>query len=249
MLTLNNNQLKTTKTKINSFDTLIYLDADIKENVKYIGVLELGNKTKKVIDFINVGNLFQARLVIALEDLPLLNTSSFLIITANEKLSQQSNLVKFEFDVDAIKQTIKISASNELLEFTVKLNQLEATLSSLVKGKVIKELNIQNKNYIKPGMIPVSIDEQGNCVMMYPFANNIREVNGQKAANGVVEIDATMIKYNLGKTIAQALNDQADALSKIADALKTLSEEQKAMRKRVDELDVKLSTHINDGII
>ena len=247
MLTLRNKKLSAENFKITSADTILTLNSDI--DATFLGVLELSNGARKVCSFNKIDNDYQARLIIDIADLPTLKESKFYLVLIDSLLNEKTNMIKPKFDIELIKQNIKVSASKELEELQIKIKELESVVASLAKGKIIDQLNIKNKDYIEPGMIPVAIDKSGNCVMSYPFASHITSVNGRKAANGVVEVDSSVIKYKLGNTVEQIIDNHANALISIANALKTISDNQKEIRKHLDELDIRLTQHINDGII
>ena len=250
MLEYKNKKLKAIDEVIDSSDYILRLDTDL--DVVILGVIIFANGVKKVIQFVNQSDqstIKIARLITEEKELPLLDNVKFQVIALNGDFKESSNIIPIKYNKELIKTNIKVSVSNEYKELKELIASLSDKLSSLTSGKIISKVDLVNKSFIKPGMIPVAIDDKGNFAALYPFANNITCVNGQYAANGVVIIDSSMIEYKLGKSTEKAIDDHAEAISKIGDALKEISNELKAIRKHVDDVDIKLTQHINNGII
>lgn len=247
-LKFENNLLKLIDPKITSADTTLTLQSDI-EAPSIFGILILTNGVKKFIDFTLIDGIYKGRLVITSDELPYVKTSKFQLVFIDNEMEQKTNFVSFQYNIELIKKDIRLKVSDELEKLNVSIKKLESVVDSILTSKVIKELKVQNKDYIRPGMIPVAIDANGNCVMSYPFSNHIVEVNGQKATNGVVTVDASMIKYNLGKSVETSLDEHAEAIASIGAALLEISNSLKDIRQHIDEVDIRLSQHINNGII
>lgn len=247
MLKITNKTLSSTNPIIKSSDSIIELKSDI--DATYIGVLELTNGSKKTIQFINDGEIYKARLIINVEELTNIKNSKFYVVMISGLMNEKTNMIHFKFDIEMIKKDIRVSTSNDIEEIKIKLQEIDNVVDSLRTNKTIQDLNLAKHDAVKKGMVPVTIDDNGTCIFMYPFSEHIKIVNGQKAINGVVDIDSSMIKYKLGKTIETALSEHAQAIASLGDALKIISENQKEIRKHLDELDIQLAKHINDGII
>ena len=97
-------------------------------------------------------------------------------------------------------------------------------------------------------MVLIAIDE-GNFMAAYPFADVITKINGEQAVDGVVEITASMIKYNTERTIVEQFKVIAEAIQAENNALKTLTEQVNSISKRVADLGIKLATHLDSGIV
>lgn len=247
MLILKNNLLSIDKLFIQSADSIIVLNTDVL-NSEYLGILTLTNNTTKTIQFVRFENIFKARLCICEEDLEHLQGSTIKLISISSSFTKESNAVKIDFDINKIKLNIKQKSSKELIELRKDLIKMQSQLEALSLGKLVPTVNIANKDYIKPGMILVAIDN-GNFMAAYPFADVIKEVNGQQAIDGVVEIDASMIKYNIERTIAEQLDIIGQGVLKQNEVIKTLSEQVVTLSKRVADIDIELATHLDNGII
>lgn len=247
MLQFKKNILTSKTFTIEEPDTIIQLNTDVLD-CNYFGVITLNNKTTKTIQFIKVKSLFKARLSLAEEELPYLLGATLRLLSVSSSFSKESNPVQLNFDIDKIKLTIKQSVSKDLLEFKKDLVQVQSKLEALSLGKLVPNVNIINKNHIKPGMILVAIDN-GNFMAAYPFADIITKVNGQVAVDGVVEIDASMIKYNTERTIEEQIKVVAEAIKVQNNTLKAISAEINSLSKKLAELTVKVETHLDNGII
>lgn len=246
-----NDLLELIDKKIISSDSIIELDTD--KDATILGVLFFSNGDQKVLEFIkkNDESLDRiARLIITEEDISYLQSAKFYLEVFNGELKQRSNNVQFQFDLTLIKTDIKKKIVNEYKELFERILKLEKHVEALKDSKVLKGINITNTKYIQPGMVPVSIDDKGNFVALYPFSNSIVEINGQRAANGAVVIDSSMIKYKKnGKSIEQTFTEHAEAISAVSNLLTELINNQREIREQLNEIDIRLSTHINNGII
>lgn len=247
MLQIEKYKLTLTDPLIKSSDSILRLEADI--DATFIGVLALSNQSIKILNFIKTDKEYQARLVITTEDINYVKGSHFFIMIVDGYSQSKTNVVKFEFNLELIKQDIRVETSLEMQNLFTRMAQVESTVDAFTKGKVITKLNVLAKEYIKPGMVPMCIDSNGNCVMTYPYSNHITSVNGQKAANGVVEIDASMIQYKESKTIEEELTELTSAIVALNELASEVIKNQKEIRHLVDNLDIKLQSHINSGII
>ena len=247
MLTLKNNLLSVSELSIDSADYIIQLHTDLPE-CTYFGLLTLNNAIVKTFQFIRMNNIFKARIVLTEEDIPFLQDATFKILSVSSNFTKESNLVYFNFDIPKIKFTIKQSVSKEVSEMKVDLAKIKSKLEALSLGKLVPNVNITNKDYIQPGMVLVAIDN-GNFMAAYPFINNITEVNGQQAIDGVVDITSSMIKYNTERTVEEQLKVVGDAVVAQNTSIKTLAAELKVLSERLATLSMKVETHLDSGII
>ena len=97
-------------------------------------------------------------------------------------------------------------------------------------------------------MILEAVDN-GNFMAAYPFADIVTKVNGQQAVDGVVEIDASMIKYNTERTIKDQLIVISKAIKAQNDTIKTLAGQIDSLNTKVATLSVQLATHLDSGIV
>ena len=247
MLTFKNNLLTSDKFYIDTPDSIIELHADVTD-CNYFGILTLTNGVTKTIQFVKFNTFFKARLSLYEEDLNFLQGATLKLLSVSSTFSKESNCIKPEFNINKIKITIKQNASKELSELKKEVLQLQNKLEALSLGKLVPAVNIANKDYIKPGMILVAIDD-GNFMAAYPFADIVTNVNGQTAVDGVVELDASMIKYTVERSIAQQLKVMGEAISAQNNLIVTISGELASLSQRVADLTIKLATHLDNGII
>lgn len=247
MLKFKNNLLSAETFCIDSPDFIFHLTTDTPD-CNYFGVITLTNKVVKTLQFIKFNNEFKARLSLTTEDLNYLQGSTFKLISVSSEFSKESNLLSLNFDINKINLTIKKESSKEILELKKQISILTTKLEALSLGKLVPNVNIVNKNYIQPGMILVAIDN-GNFMAAYPFADIVTNVNGQQAVDGVVEIKASMIKYNTERTIEEQLKVIAKAVQTQNSTIKTIAGELGTLSKKVADLDIKLATHLDSGIV
>lgn len=247
MLHYKNNILSAEAFEIDSPDFILTLQTDTPECI-YFGALTLTNKIIKTIQFVKFNNLFKARLSLVEEDLQYLSGSTFKLILSSSSFTKDSNLISFNFNVNKIKLTIKQEVSKDVLELKQSLSTLQTRIDTLSLGKLVPNVSITNKDFIQPGMTLVAVDK-GNFTAAYPFADIIKIVNGQQAIDGVVEIDASMIKYNKERTIEEQFEAITNAIKSINSTLKTVIEEHKVLSEKVADLSIKLETHLDSGVI
>lgn len=248
MLQYKNNNL-TIESEITSADSIIKLISDI--NAVFIGILTLSNGTNKVLNFIKENNLYKTRLLITEEDLPYLNSCSLYLSLVSGTLSGNTNKVNIKFNVPKIKQTIKVSSSNDIKDLKISLTQLEARITELLTktpGFIVRNLETANSNYIKPGMIPVAIDETGKTIFQYPFIDHVTEINGQKTVNSAILLTAKDIPIEQ-TDVESAIKAHTEALKELNNFMKTISEELKVTKNKVAEIEKALIQHTDSSII
>ena len=246
--TLENCKLTSIENTIKSSDSIITLETEVTEPV--VGILLLNDGSKKLIEFVNDDDKKIGRLILTEKDLPHLQSAKFYVEIVNASFCAKSNVLTVKSDVSSIKLDIKKNVSNEYKELLERVISVEEKIKHLNLKSLLTTLNIVNKDLIEPGMIPVALDSNGNFIAQYPFSNHIIEVNGKRAANGAVIIDASMIKYKSnGKSIEKALDDITEAIVSVNNLVGELVENQKTIMHDINELDIRLSSHINDGII
>lgn len=250
ILKLTKNHLSALDNKVTSSDSLIKIETDV--DAVLIGVLRFFDGTTKILEFVKEKDeTFKqiARLVIDTEDVKRLDSVTFCIESIDGSFRRTSNQIGVAFDTKLIGTDIKRHINNEYAELLKRIKQVEESIE-FGASKLLTNINITNKDLIKPGMIPVAIDSKGNFVAQYPFSNHVVSVNGITAANGAVIIDSSMIRYKKnGKSIEQTFDDHADAIASLKTLLTKVISNQKEIRQKLDELDIKLETHINSGII
>ncbi len=250
MLKIENGILSVKDNEIRSSDTILELQSDqIYSNCQIFGKLIFKNAEVKIIQFEKIDELYKGRLLITQDDISKLNGAQLFIVLVSANFNEQTNGIQLKFNQELIKKDIRIVKSDEIKNIYTEINKLKSIVNSLEKGGALKFANVLDKDLIQPGMIPVAIDNKGNFIAAYPFVNLINEVNGQKAVNGIVNVNASMIKCSSGKHIQQTIEEHASALQALANAFEVVSDQQKELLRRLDEIDIRLSAHINDGII
>ena len=232
---------------IESHDFIFKLQSDTP-GCNYFGLITLANKVVKTLQFVEFPNFYKARLHLTEDDLLYLQSATFKLLIVSSSFTKESNQIPLVFDINKIKLNIKQEVSKDLIEIQKQISNIKDRVEALALGKVIPNINIVNKDYIKPGMVLIAIDE-GNFMAAYPFADVITKINGEQAVDGVVEITASMIKYNTERTIVEQFKVIAEAIQAENNALKTLTEQVNSISKRVADLNIKLATHLDSGIV
>ena len=248
MLQLINNNLTTSESIIiDSHDTILTLQAD-KLGCTYFGLITLTNKVVKTIQFVNTNTYFKARLLLTKEELQFLDNATLKILSVSLEMTQESNELHLTFNKEKILLTIKQQTSDEIAELKRTIVSLQEKLDALSLGKPLTSLNIKNKDYIQPGMTLIARDNN-TFIAAYPFVDIITNINGQVAVDGIVNIDASMIKYTTERTIEEQLKIIGEAIKVQNQTIKVLSTELNMLSKKLADLTVKVETHLDNGII
>jgi hypothetical protein len=250
MLEYKNNLLKYLGDSITSANQIIYLDTDVAPTTLVFGELLLTNGSSIVIEFVNSkDNIYTSKLSLTEDVKQYLIDSTFKLILVDSDNTQETNLIKFNFNLEKITFDLKKTQSDSIKQLYKKITSLESILNHLVKSHVIESPTILNKDYIKKGMMLQAIDDNGNFVAVYPFVDVVKEVNGQKAINSSINLDASMIKYNQMKYVSEVISDISDAVRALNSSLKTQGDILKDLQDEVSDIKLQLQRHLNDGII
>lgn len=239
----------TITSNITSHDTILKLTSDI--DCVIAGVLELSNKSYKTLNFIKENDYYKARLLITQEDLPYLNGSTFAIVAIDVNTSKASNKVPIKFDIPKITKTIMVSSSNAIKDMQIKLTQLETAIDKISNNNFTfryTNVPVDGLNYIKPGMIPVSIDNKGNCMFQYPFADIVTEINGQKTANSAIMLTAKDIPIEQ-TNVESAIKAHTEAIKELNNLMKTISSELKSTKSKLAIVEQALLQHTDSSIV
>lgn len=235
---------------IQSHDSIVTLHSDMDSTI--VGVLTLSNGVTKTLCFIKENNLYKARLVITEEDLPYINSNcTFYLIMVDGNTQKTSNVVDIKFDVAKIKKTIKLSASNDIKDIKVNLAQLTKRLEDVISKApsfMVTSATPINTAYVKPGMIPVAIDETGRCIFQYPFIDHVTEINGQKTVNNAILLTAKDIPIEQ-TDVDSAIKAHTDAIKELNNLMKTISSELKSTKNKVADIEKALLQHTESSII
>lgn len=248
MIEFKENKLTITSTITNS-DMILYLNTDIDTN--YIGVLTLSNNSTKSFTFIKTNKAYSGRLLITEEDLPYLSNCKFHLILLDGNTQKHSNIVPINFDITKIKRSIKLSASRDIKDIKVSIAQLTKRLEDVINKApsfTITSATPINPGYIKPGMIPVAIDETGRCIFQYPFIDHITEINGQKTINSAILITAKDIPIEQ-TDVDTAIKSHTEAIKELNKLMQTISSELKSTKNKVADLEKALLLHTDSSII
>lgn len=248
MLQYKNNNL-TIESEITSADSIIKLTSDI--DAVFLGILTLSNGVTKVLNFVKENNFYKTRLLITEEDLPYINSCTFHLSLVNSALDGNTHKINMVFNVPKIKQSIKVAKSDSIKDIKLAITKLDNRLTEAFTNTpsfTIHNMNIVKPDYIKPGMIPVTIDETGRCIFQYPFVNHVTEINGQKTVNSAILLTAKDIPIEQ-TDVASAIKAHTEALKELNNFMKTISEELKVTKNKVAEIEKSLIQHTDSSII
>ncbi len=234
---------------IEQADNILYLQTDTDTN--YIGVLTLSNGATKSISFIKENKFYKARLLITEEDVSYINKCTFHLILIDGNTSKTSNTVNINFNVNKVKKTIKLSASHDIKDIKISIAQITKRLEDIVSKApsfTVTPITPINTSYVKPGMIPVAIDETGRCIFQYPFIDHITEINGQKTTNNAILLTAKDIPIEQ-TDVATAIKAHTEAIKELNNLMKTLSSELKSTKNKVADIEKALLQHTDSSII
>jgi len=232
---------------IDSPELAIDLVAD--KDCIYQAVLELQDGSVVPTIFSKIDNRYKAKLLITSDILQGLNKAHFYIVAINDGLSEKSNRLNVVCDISKIKESLKVVTTNEIADLQKQIAQLKKSVENLTASKIISGVKINNKDYIKPGMILIAIDDKGNFVAGYPFTDHVQKVNGQVPVDGLVNIDSSMINYKGQRTIEEAFDAHANAMVALNESLATIAETQKQIATRIASLEIEFETYKNNGIV
>ena len=248
MLTYKNRELNIDGI-ITSHDTILKLLTDF--DCVIMGVIKLSNQSTKIINFIKENNYYKGRLLITKEDLPYLNNCKMYITLIDGDTSQTSNEIDIEFDITKVTSTVKAYASNEIVEIRKDLAQLSYKLDEVIAKApsfIVTPTTPINSNFIKPGMIPIAIDETGRCIFQYPFIDHITEINGQKSVNSAIILTAKDIPIEQ-TDVDSAIKAHTEAIKELTSYMRTISTELKTTNAKVAEIEKALISHTDSSII
>lgn len=246
MIEYKNSILNLNNLVIESADTLLKVQSDMDCTI--VGVLHLDNNIVKTLPFTKTGNYHTARLVITEEDFKYLSNPKISLMILEGMLFKSTELLTLPVDLLKIKLDLKVKYSKELQDLTVKLNQVTKTINDLLQKGTINGINILGYEYVKPGMVPMVIDDKGNCVFQYPLANIISELNGLKTADGTLRLEAKDIPS--GKTnVETRLNTIVDSIKTMGNHIQKLADSVKELSGKIGELDIRLSSHLDTSIV
>lgn len=245
MLQLNNNILSISK-KITNADTIIKLTSDIDCEIS--ALVTLADNSTKVFTFVKENNYYKGRLTFTEEDIQHINkvTMCLILTSATE---QRTNTVTVDIDIPKVKQSIKLSKANDIKAIREDLSKLTALVNETLNNKVVYKTNLSvNQTNIKPGMVPIAINEKGLCMFKYPFIDIITEINGQKTLNNAILITAKDIPIEQ-TDVESALKSHTEAIKSLNELLNTFGKELKALRNKLAKVETDLINHTDSSIV
>lgn len=246
MIEYKNSILNLNNLVIESADTLLKVQSDM--DCTLVGVLHLDNNIVKTLPFTKTGCYHTARLIITDEDFKYFTNPRISFMVLEGVLFKSTDTLPLQVDLLKIKLDLKVKYSKELQDLTIKLNQVSKTINDLLQKGTINGINILGYEYVKPGMVPVVIDDKGNCMFQYPLANIISELNGLKTADGTLRLEAKDIPS--GKTNVEArLNTLANTVSALGKHVQTLADTVKDLNIKIGNLDYKIASHLDTSIV
>lgn len=248
MLEYKNKRLEFRGTIINS-DSILSLLTDTE--CSYIGVITLSDGTTKSISFTKDNKLYKGRLLITEEDINNIDNCKIHLILLDGNTKTMSNEIILPMDILKISKTIKLSTSKDIKDIKVSIAQLTKRLEDVINKApsfVVTSATPINTNYVKPGMIPVTIDETGRCIFQYPFIDHVTEINGQKTVNNAIILTAKDIPIEQ-TDVATAIKAHTDAIKELNNLMKTVSSELKSTKNKVADIEKALLQHTDSSII
>ena len=242
-----NNKVLSGSITINSADDLILLRADI--DCEYDLRIDFSNGSTCYSNFVKRDNEYVTRLTLKEDNLKGNNVAYLYVVMSDGPLSENTNKIQVKLNKALIEKTIKKMYSDELVALKKDINELQRLVSALSSSKILQGINITNKAYVKKGMIPVAINDQGDYIACYPFVTNVQKVNNQEPINGLVNLDASMIEYKSDRTIREAIDEHVKAIVAQNNSIKQLTDTVKQLANRLDQLTIDFETYKNNGIL
>lgn len=235
-------------TVIKEADSLITLDSNVDAN--YIGSLQLTNKVTKILHFVKQGKNYKARLMLREEDINFLKGATFKLKVFNSNFTVDTLPIEFNYNIEEINLTVKKFISRDFQDIMVNMLQLENKINDIIDRGMLKGIKILNPELTQKGMVPVAIDDKGNYIPQYPFANIIKEINGLQAVNEKLLITAADINLKEKElTIQETLTELSNAIKQQAKLIKNIAKLTNQLSNELKETKLKLAEHLNSGII
>jgi hypothetical protein len=165
--------------------------------------------------------------------------------TFSKKFPQQDLPV----DKEKIKQSTTVAKHKEVQELKLKVMALDETLRGLTEGRALTKIALKNTDSIAPGMVPVAIDNQGNFIAAYPFNDMIKDVNGITPVSSSLKLTADDIPMEAGISIQEAWSSYIQTTTKILGYLSEIENQLSQVNKKLETLELNLTTHLNTGVI
>ena len=248
MLKYQNNTLQYTGT-IDSSDSILLLSTDI--DCIYIGICTLDDGTIKSISFVKENTLYKGRLLITEEDINNLSNCTIHLVLLDGNTKKETNKVPLSLDLLKIKKGIRVSKSQDIKDVKISIAQLTKKLDAVINmtpSFIVTSTTPINTNYVKPGMIPIAIDETGRCIFQHPFIDHVTEINGQKTVNNVILLTAKDIPIEQ-TDVESAIKAHTDAIKELNNLMKTISSELKSTKNKVADIEKALLQHTDSSII
>jgi hypothetical protein len=235
-------------TVIKEADSLITLDSNVDAN--YIGSLQLTNKVTKILHFVKQGKNYKARLMLREEDINYLIGSNFKLKVFNSSFTVDTLPIQLNYNLEEVNLTVKKFISRDFQEIMVNMLKLENKINDIIDRGFLKGIKILNPELTQKGMVPVAIDDKGNYIPQYPFANIIKEINGLQAVNEKLSLTAADINLKeKDLSVQETLTELSNAIKQQGRLIKNIAKITNQLSNELKETKLKLAEHLNSGII
>jgi hypothetical protein len=236
---------------IASTDNLLTINVEQYQDSTIFGrVTLLPSKIEIVTQFTKrSSSIYATRLRIDAEILQEVKAASLTIEVVSSKFSQTYAQQNLPVDIDKIKSCIISAKHKEVQELKLQIRGLEETLKALTEGRALTKLNLKNTDSIAPGMVPVAIDSKGTFIGAYPFNDMIKDINGVTPISGSLRLLASNIPLSSELSIQEGWDSYIETTAKILDFIRAIESQLSKINIRIQELETKLATHLNTGVI
>jgi len=226
-------------------DSKICLECD--EHCSPIGVFTFPNGSVKCVQFVKNGESFVGRVLIGTRDAKEIGHSVFSVQMAGIGFSQRTNSIPVSVSTEAIERSLVDAESDEIVSLRAEIESLRSIVESLASGKNLARIEFPKGTPIEPGMVPIAIDSKGTFVAGHPFADVVKEVNGVKCSDGSITIDASMIEYAKGKSVAEYAAALAEAIEAEHKLTLAVMERVSALADQLNALELRVSARLDGG--
>lgn len=147
------------------------------------------------------------------------------IIMWNGNESKYTNSVPITIDKTSLQMSTinKSSKDIQIAELTKDIAELKKLIKTTLSGLVIKTLPEFDKKLLRKGMVLTCINDSGAVAFSQPFSDNITSINGKRAINKELEINARDINMDTGKSINNAIVSLTKAVEELSKNLANVS--------------------------
>lgn len=231
--------------QLQSVDTTLVLRCD--EECVPIGVVSFQSGARRFVQFVRDGDRFLGRFVVRKRDIPEIATALFHVMMCGVASDQSTNKIPIDANVEVIKRETTSQEVDEIYDMKAQIEAIRLSVDKLSKGLAIPKLDLNGPGITEPGMVPIAVDSHGTFVAGHPFFDCVHSVNGKKCVDGSIVIDASMIEYAQGKTVAQYLAALAGAIDGVNGVVQAIRERVSDLADQVNELELRVSARLDGG--